>query len=93
MKRASTYLIILALLLLGTGSALAMTSPNFHLDWFVPMTGGGGGQASSTHYAANFTVGQTVIGTSASQHYGTRLGYWQKVLFDLLNFLPFIVRN
>jgi hypothetical protein len=93
MKRSTTLLILL-ILLLGAGSALAMSSPNYRLDWFTPMTGGGGGPASSASYAANFTVGQTVVGTSASEHYGSGLGYWYGVLSDIFhNFLTLVMRN
>jgi hypothetical protein len=37
---------------------------------------GSGEVASSTNYAVNFTVGQTVVGASSSAHYGGCLGYW-----------------
>ena len=93
MKRTTT-LLILFLLLLWASSALAMSSPNYRLDWFTPMTGGGGGVASSAHYAVNFTVGQTVVGASTSEHYGSGLGYWYGLLTDILrNFLPLVTRN
>jgi hypothetical protein len=93
MKRTTTLLILIILLLL-VSSALAMASPNFRLDWFTPMTGGGGGPASSAHYAANFTVGQTVVGASASEHYGSGLGYWYGLLSDIFhNFLALVMKN
>ena len=93
MKRSTTILILI-ILLLWTGSALAMSSTNFRLDWFTPMTGGGGGPASSTHYAANFTVGQTTIGPSASEHYGSGLGYWYRLLSEIFhNFLTLVMKN
>jgi hypothetical protein len=88
---------LIAVLLVGlllSSHALAMSSTNYRLDWFTPMTGGGGGPASSAHYAANFTVGQTVVGTSASQHYGSGVGYWFGLLSDIFrNFLPFVMKN
>ncbi len=92
MKRATAFLILLVLLLL-TGSALAMSSPNYSLDWFTFMTGAGGGEANSAHYAVNFTVGQTAIGTSASEHYGSGLGYWYGLPANLRNFLPMVMKN
>ena len=93
MKRTTT-LLILVLLLFWASSALAMSSPNYRLDWFTPMTGGGGGVASSAHYAVNFTVGQTVVGASTSEHYGSGLGYWYGLLVNILrNFLPLVTRN
>ena len=85
---------ILIILLLWAGSALAMSSPNYRLDWYTSMTGGGGGPASSAHYAANFTVGQTVVGASASEHYGSGLGYWYGLLSDIFhNFLALVMKG
>ena len=93
MKHAM-ILSILMILLLVAGSALAMSSPNYRLDWFTPMTGGGGGPTSSATYAANFTVGQTVIGASASENYGSGLGYWYGLLDNILrNLLPLVTKN
>ena len=74
MKR-NKFLLALVALLLITGSALAMGSDNYRLDWFTPLTGGGGA-ANSTHYAVNFTVGQAVVGTSSGTNYDGCLGYW-----------------
>jgi hypothetical protein len=95
MKRLTIFLILIALLVLA-GSALAMSSPNFRLDWFTPMTGGGGGPVSSANYAANFTVGQTVIGASASEHFGAGLGYWygflSSMIQNFLDFLPLVMK-
>ena len=85
---------ILIILLLWASSALAMSSLNYRLDWFTPLTGGGGGPANSAHYAANFTVGQTVVGVSASEHYGSGLGYWYGLLSDIFhNFLALVMKN
>lgn len=99
MKRTTTLLILilfLVILLLWTSSALAMSSPNFRLDWFTPLTSGGGGQISSAHFAANFTVGQTVVGASASEHYNSNVGYWfgllSSIIHNFLEFLPTILR-
>lgn len=93
MKRTTT-LLVLIILLVWVGNALAMSSTDYRLDWFTPMTGSGGGPAISTNYAANFTVGQTVIGASASEHYGSGLGYWYGFLSSMIrNFLPLVIRN
>ncbi len=91
MKRTMILLALAALLLLA-GSALAMSSANYRLDWFTPMTSGGGGPASSAHYAVNLTVGQTAVGASASEHYGTGLGYWYEMTFFRI-FLPLVMRQ
>ncbi|MDY7079676.1 MAG: hypothetical protein SXV54_22550 [Chloroflexota bacterium] len=92
MKR-STFLITLVALLLLAGSALAMESDNYRLDWFTPMTGNGGDAISSAHYAANFTVGQSVIGASSSASYEGCLGYWCSTEVEHNVYLPLVLRN
>jgi len=95
MKRARLFLILIAFLLLG-GSALAMSSANYRLDWFSPLTGSGGA-ASSTNYAVNFTVGQSAIGASSSRSYGGCLGYWCETAVAVAEgheiHLPLLLRN
>jgi hypothetical protein len=73
-------------------NANAMSSANYRLDWFTPLTGGAGGVASSTNYAVNLTVGQTVIGSSSSTNYGIGLGYWYGVTLGGRLYLPVIMR-
>ena len=90
MKRSAILLAILALLLL-THIALAMESTNYKLDWFVPLTGGGGGPSSSTNYEVDFTVGQTAIGAADSDNYAIGQGYWYGVLDSWL-FLPLVLQ-
>ena len=82
---------ILCCLLLAT-NVLAMSSTNYKLDWFTPLTIGGGGAMSSTNYAINVTIGQTAIGSSASTNYGVGLGYWYGVLTGGRLYLPLILR-
>ena len=91
MKRKTILLTLLLLLLLVHG-VQAMSSTNFALDWFTPLTSGGGGPASSTHYAANFTIGQTAIGASSSTNYGTGLGYWYGIFQQFRIRLPLIIK-
>ncbi|HEY5269921.1 MAG TPA: hypothetical protein VII97_06260 [Anaerolineales bacterium] len=94
-KRKIIILMAITLLcaLLLAGNALAMSSANFRLGWFTPLTGGGGGHAGSANYAVNFTVGQTAIGKSASANYGVGLGYWYGIGALLKIYLPLILRN
>ncbi|MBC7242655.1 MAG: hypothetical protein H5T60_09445 [Anaerolineae bacterium] len=75
MKRTAILLTLVVMLALA-GRALAMSSTNFRLDWFIPLTNGGGGPTSSTHYSLNFTIGQTAVGASTSAHYAGCQGYW-----------------
>jgi hypothetical protein len=77
--------------LLLTSSALALSAA-YRLDWFVPLTGGGGGPASSTNYKANITVGQTVIGASSSTNYKAGLGYWYGIPAYHF-YLPLVLKN
>jgi hypothetical protein len=92
MKRTTIFLAVVAFLLLA-GSVLAMGSTNYRLDWFTPGTGGGGGPASSTNYAVNFTIGQTASGLSSSANYGAGLGYWYGGLGGYKIYLPLILNQ
>jgi hypothetical protein len=93
MMRRITLLLTLAAFLLLVSSALAMESANYRLDWFTPLTGGGGGAASSDSYAVNLTVGQTAIGASSSTSYGGCLGYWCGTAVEHRIYLPLVLRN
>ncbi|MGD2178545.1 MAG: hypothetical protein PVG71_12060 [Anaerolineae bacterium] len=84
--------VLLWALLPGTVT-LAMGSDNYRLDWFTPLTGSGGGAASSDHYAINFTVGQTVIGKSDSSNYEGCLGYCCGGAAEYRIFLPLVLRS
>ena len=90
-KRRAILLILAALLVLAH-TALAMSSASYRLDWFTPLTSGGGGSASSTHYAADLTVGQVAIATSFSSHYGVGLGYWYGLIEWFQTHLPLVLR-
>jgi hypothetical protein len=83
----------LVLLLLISASALAMSSPSYRLDWFVGLSGGGGGRSSSTAYIANYTVGQTAAGPSSSPGYNIGFGYWYGVGNQYAIFLPVVKNN
>ncbi len=88
-------LIILPILMLSglllVQIAVAMSSTNYRLDWSTALTGGGG-TASSTDYAINFTVGQSAIGASASTNYKAGLGYWYGAAGGYKIFLPLIMK-
>lgn len=78
-KRLVVLLMVLLCALWLAHVTLAMSSANYRLDWFTPLTGGGGGAASSANYAVNLTVGQAAIGGSSSSNYSAGLGYWYGV--------------
>lgn len=90
-KLVATVSVLFVLWLLA-GSALAMSSSSYRLDWFTPLTGSGGA-ASSPSYAINFTVGQTAIGASSSASYGVGLGYWYGAVVQYKVFLPIVLRQ
>jgi hypothetical protein len=83
----------LVLLLLISASALAMSSPTYRLDWFVPLSGGGGGRSGSTSYGADLTIGQTAAGPSSSTGYKVGLGYWYGNISQYAIFLPVMTNN
>lgn len=90
--RVALMLWLAAGLLLVIG-VQAMSSANYQLDWFTPLTSGGGGPASSAQYAADLTIGQTVIGQADSANYQAGLGYWVGVGFSGWQvYLPVITR-
>ena len=87
-----TTILLCGLLLVG--SALAMSSTNYRLDCFTPLTSGGGGAAESANNAVNLTVGQTAIDASSSANYGVGLGFWHgAVEAEYRIYLPLIVRE
>jgi hypothetical protein len=90
MKRTTFICALLALILLSV-KLLAMSSPNYRLDWFTPMTTGGGGAAASAQYAINLSVGQTAIGGSNSASYRSSLGYWPGIMSSRA-YLPIILK-
>jgi len=89
MKQKAILFTLLLLLLLAHG-AQAMSSANFTLDWFTPLTSNGGGPSNSDNYATNLTIGQTVIGASSSDNYSTGLGYWYGIFQQFRVRLPLI---
>jgi hypothetical protein len=90
-RRLTLLLACLLCALALVGSVLAMSSDNYRLDWFTPLTGGGGA-ADSTNYAIDLTVGQTAVGTSNS----ACLGYWCGITAAAEQhkiYLPLTLRN
>ena len=92
-RRLLLLAIVLICVLLLAGNALAMRSDHYWLDWFTPLTGGGGGPAGSANYAANFTVGQSAIGAASSANYAAGLGYWYGTAGGYKVYLPLVLRD
>jgi len=91
--RSAVGIGLLLVLLLLASSVQAMSSANYKLEWFTPLTTGGGGPASSTHYAVNLTIGQTAVGRATSVHYRAGLGYWEGLFTGSWNYLPLTMRQ
>jgi hypothetical protein len=91
-KRLFALLIVLICTLLVANAGLAMSSTNYALDWFTPLTSGGGGPTSSANYAADVTIGQTAIGKASSTNYRMDLGYWYDLVIEWFVHLPTIMQ-
>ncbi len=91
MKRFA-MLIALVLMLWLAAQASAMSSTNYRLDWFAPLTTAGGGPASSANYAVNFSIGQTAVGSATSSNYAAALGYWPGTQNQYKVYLPLVLR-
>ena len=91
MKRFALLLSMVMMLWLAA-RASAMTSTNYRLDWFTPLTTAGGGAASSAHYAVNFSIGQTAVNSTASSNYAAALGYWPGTLGQYKVYLPLTLK-
>ena len=95
-KRLGMLLMVLLCALWLAQVTLAMSSTNYRLDWFTPLTSGGGGAASSTNYTVNLTVGQSAIGGSSSANYAIGLGYWygigSSVAQQFKIYLPIVIK-
>ena len=53
--------------LLLAGAALAMSSANYRMDWFLALTGAGGGRSTSSGYQVNLTNAQYVVGPASQR--------------------------
>lgn len=94
MKSKAVMLALAAVFMLaGSVLTLAMSSANYQLEWFTPGTSGGGGPASSTNYAVNLTIGQSVIGISSGTSRAACLGYWCGVAAPYRVYLPLVVKG
>ncbi|PWH14320.1 MAG: hypothetical protein DDG59_13115 [Anaerolineae bacterium] len=91
-RRLTASVLILGLcawLLVET--AFGMSSTNYRLEWFTPLSGSGGSM-SSAHYRVDFTVGQSASVNLIESTQRMCLGYWCGGI-DWRIFLPLILRN
>lgn len=79
-------------LLLLSGHVLAMESSSYAIKWDVIASNGG--HIQSTSYDANFTVGQSIIGSQISNSYKMQTGYWYgKTGSSVSIYLPLVIKN
>jgi hypothetical protein len=72
MRHRLIYLLALALLVLGTGVALA--GPGYDLSWWT--VAGGGGASSGTGYSLSAAAGQADAGQMSGGSYQLSGGFW-----------------
>lgn len=82
---------VLALVLVVAQVAQAMSSANYRLDWFAPLTASGGASASA-NYGLKISIGQTVSQPSASSNYKAQMGYWAGAIDPYAIQLPLILK-
>lgn len=92
-RRSLAVVLALFCTLALVGGSLALSSTQYHLDWFTPLTTGGAGSAGTDQYRVNLTIGQAVRGISSSANYSLCLGYWCGTRMDYPVYLPLILRN
>ena len=52
----------------------ATCAPNYFINWYVIASGGG--EASSANNSVKGTIGQPIVGQSASDNYSVQAGFW-----------------
>ncbi|MCD4749827.1 MAG: hypothetical protein K8R59_10685 [Thermoanaerobaculales bacterium] len=75
-RQLLTAFISLLVVLAPVGTESTDTSSdNYALEWHTT-TGNGGGDAESTNYAVELTVGQVGIGETQGTSYDAQIGFW-----------------
>ncbi len=92
-RRSLIVVVALFCTLVLVSGSLVLSSTQYRLDWFTPLTTGGGGSADSDQYWINLTIGQAARGTSSSANYYICLGYWCGTWLDYPVYLPLVLRN
>jgi hypothetical protein len=92
-KSVCLWLLVGMLLIGVVAVASAMSSPGFRLDWYVNISGAGGGRSSSTLYTTDFTIGQNAVSAASSPNYSAGMGYWAGFPFETYLYLPTIKKN
>jgi hypothetical protein len=88
MRRKLIIFILVLLLLVSAGTALAQTQ-EFELGWFAV---GGGGDSSGGGYDLSATSGQSAAGELSGGGYTLGGGFWGPPQASLTIYLPLVVR-
>jgi hypothetical protein len=78
MKRRTAILLVTCAFLLLSGVALARSATGFDLWWHV--IAGGGGQATSSSYIVNGSIGQPIVAESSGTGYRLSAGFWPGIM-------------
>jgi CSLREA domain-containing protein len=78
MKRRTAIMIVTCAFLLLSGVALARSAAGFDLAWHV--IAGGGGQATSSSYIVNGSIGQPIVAESSGTGYRLSAGFWPGIM-------------
>jgi hypothetical protein len=89
MRIALTCLAMAAALLLG-GVVLANSLPSPTIPWHV--VSGGGALAAADGVTLDGSIGQAIVGWSASARVTLHAGYWQTLVRVPTTFLPLVLR-
>jgi hypothetical protein len=73
-KNRLRILIVLAVVLFLTASALASSNASYQLDWYT--VDGGGGSSSGGTYTLSGTIGQADAGLLSGGTYSLAGGFW-----------------
>jgi hypothetical protein len=86
---ALTSLVVVTALLLG-GVVLASSLPSPTIPWHV--VSGGGALAAADGVTLDGSIGQAIVGWSASPRVTLHAGYWQTLVRVPTTFLPLVLR-
>jgi len=94
MKRTSTFITLLAVLMLGwtlIAQAQSNAAASYDLSWYT--VDAGGGTSSNGTYTLDGTIGQPDAGTMSNGSYSLIGGFWGGTVVQYKIFLPLTLKN
>jgi len=94
MKRTSTFITLLAVLMLGwtlIARAQSNVTASYDLSWYT--VDAGGGTSSNGTYTLDGTIGQPDAGTMSNGSYSLIGGFWGGTVAQYKIFLPLTLKN